>query len=249
MKNSPATFQRLIHLVCASDDVVIYTDAWADRIFILEPVFQWLTQASSTLNYAKCEIGKAIVTYLAKQVDLDRFVQWRQKSLYYWTIQFHPVCLVFLTGCTTRTSDWCVGCCWDRINTLWSNIRKASLPPNTFSFFPFSSTNSRTVITKTLLANCTEGGRSRKSHSWRSACLICKDFPLNALPDAKLHIYQGLPYKVISERLSVQSTVPIHKRLTGRQNCKKKMCTSNSDDWCPAASPTSLEPWLHKLRY
>lgn len=72
MKNSPATFQRLIHLVCASDDVVIYTDAWVDRIFILEPVFQWLTQASLTLNYAKCEIGKAIVTYLAKQVDFGQ---------------------------------------------------------------------------------------------------------------------------------------------------------------------------------
>lgn len=72
MKNSPATFQRLIHLVCASDDVVIYTDAWTDRIVILEPVFQWLTQASLTLNYAKCEIGKAIVTYLAKQVDFGQ---------------------------------------------------------------------------------------------------------------------------------------------------------------------------------
>lgn len=66
-----------MHLVCVSDDLVIYTDAWADRIVILEPVFQWLNQASLTLNYAKYEyiklnIDKAIVTYMGKQVGFGQ---------------------------------------------------------------------------------------------------------------------------------------------------------------------------------
>lgn len=66
-----------MHLVCVSDDLVIYTDAWVDRIVILEPVFQWLNQASLTLNYAKYEyiklnIDKAIVTYMGKQVGFGQ---------------------------------------------------------------------------------------------------------------------------------------------------------------------------------
>ena len=47
MKNAPATFQRLMHMVLGDvpqcnvylDDVVVYTDMWADHISTLEVVF------------------------------------------------------------------------------------------------------------------------------------------------------------------------------------------------------------------
>ena len=76
MKNAPATFQRLIHLVLGDapwcnvylDVVVIYTDTWADHISTLEVEFQRLIQASLTLNLTKYEFGRAKIMYLSKQV-------------------------------------------------------------------------------------------------------------------------------------------------------------------------------------
>lgn len=76
MRNTPATFQRLMHLVLGDvsncnvylDDVVVYSDDWADHIASLTVVFQRLADASLTLNLAKCEFGKATVTYLGKRV-------------------------------------------------------------------------------------------------------------------------------------------------------------------------------------
>ena len=76
MRNAPATFQRLMQLVlgdvpCCNvylDDVVVYSDTWADHLASLNVVFQRLVEASLTLNLAKCEFGKATVTYLGKQV-------------------------------------------------------------------------------------------------------------------------------------------------------------------------------------
>ncbi|KAF1387781.1 hypothetical protein PFLUV_G00083510 [Perca fluviatilis] len=74
VRNAPATFQRLMSLVLGNikncnvylDDVVVYD--WASHIASLTEVFQRLVDASLTLNLAKCEFGKATVTYLGKQV-------------------------------------------------------------------------------------------------------------------------------------------------------------------------------------
>lgn len=76
MRNAPATFQRLMHLVLRDipqcnvylDDVVVYSSSWGENMTSLALVFQRLSEASLTLNLAKCEFGKATVTYLGKQV-------------------------------------------------------------------------------------------------------------------------------------------------------------------------------------
>lgn len=76
LRNAPATFQRLMHIVLSGienceaylDDVVVYSSAWSDHVYTLTQVFDRLREASLTLNLAKCEFGKATVTYLGKQV-------------------------------------------------------------------------------------------------------------------------------------------------------------------------------------
>ncbi len=76
LRNAPATFQRLMHTVLAGvenceaylDDVVVYSSSWSDHIQTLSVIFRRLCDASLTLNLAKCEFGKATVTYLGKQV-------------------------------------------------------------------------------------------------------------------------------------------------------------------------------------
>lgn len=76
MRNAPATFQRLMQLVLGDvpncnvylDDVVVYSNSWEDHLASLSVVFHRLADASLTLNLAKCEFGKASVTYLGKQV-------------------------------------------------------------------------------------------------------------------------------------------------------------------------------------
>lgn len=76
MRNAPATFQRLVNIVlgevpnCTAylDDLVIHSATWSDHISTLTDVFQRLEKASLTLNLAKCDFGKATVTYLGKKV-------------------------------------------------------------------------------------------------------------------------------------------------------------------------------------
>lgn len=46
----------------------MYTTTWEEHIQILTQVFARLASASLTINLAKCEFGKATVTYLRKQV-------------------------------------------------------------------------------------------------------------------------------------------------------------------------------------
>ena len=77
LRNAPATFQRLMHIVLSGvknceaylDDVVAYSSTWSDHLHTLSLIFSRLREASLTLNLAKCEFGKATVTYLGKQVD------------------------------------------------------------------------------------------------------------------------------------------------------------------------------------
>lgn len=50
------------------DDVVWYSSSWTDHLVQIKELFVCLTEASLTLNLAKCEFGKATVTYLGKVV-------------------------------------------------------------------------------------------------------------------------------------------------------------------------------------
>ncbi|XP_059424715.1 retrovirus-related Pol polyprotein from transposon 17.6 isoform X1 [Carassius carassius] len=76
MRNAPATFQRLMQKVLSGlcdceaylDDIVVYSGDWEGHIRSLERVFSRLSNAKLTLNLAKCEFAKAVVTYLGKKV-------------------------------------------------------------------------------------------------------------------------------------------------------------------------------------
>lgn len=76
MRNTPATFQRLIQTVLSEvqncevylDDVVVYSMSWDDHLRTLDLVLKRLADASLTLNLSKCEFAKAVVTYLGKLV-------------------------------------------------------------------------------------------------------------------------------------------------------------------------------------
>ena len=65
MKNSPATFQRLINSVIANldgckayiDDVIIFSDTWEDQLRIIRSFFERLSEAMLTINLAKSEFG------------------------------------------------------------------------------------------------------------------------------------------------------------------------------------------------
>lgn len=46
------------------DDVVVYSNSWPNHIKTLREVFSRLAKASLTINLAKCEFGKAVITYL-----------------------------------------------------------------------------------------------------------------------------------------------------------------------------------------
>lgn len=50
------------------DDVVIHSATWYEHVESIRTVFERFRDASFTLNLAKCEVGKATVTYLGKQV-------------------------------------------------------------------------------------------------------------------------------------------------------------------------------------
>ena len=69
MKNSPATFQRLINSVIAGldgceayiDDVIIFSNTWEDHLRIIRSFFERLSKAMLTINLAKSEFGCAHV--------------------------------------------------------------------------------------------------------------------------------------------------------------------------------------------
>ena len=76
MRNSPATFQRLINSVIAEipgcegyiDDVVIYSDTWEEHLAIMRKFFDRLSDAKLTINLLKSEFGCGHVTYLGHVV-------------------------------------------------------------------------------------------------------------------------------------------------------------------------------------
>ena len=76
MRNSPATFQRLINSIIADiegcegyiDDVIIYSATWEEHIKIMRKFFQCLSEAKLTINLLKSEFGCGCVTYLGHVV-------------------------------------------------------------------------------------------------------------------------------------------------------------------------------------
>ena len=76
MKNSPATFQRLINRLIADidgceayiDDVIIYSDTWETHLTIMRKLFRRLSEANLTINLVKSEFGCGYVTYLGHVV-------------------------------------------------------------------------------------------------------------------------------------------------------------------------------------
>lgn len=76
VRNAPATFQRLVNRVLSGmqgceaylDDVVLYSSTWSEHLAQIRELFERLAKANLTVNLAKCEFGKATVTYLGKVV-------------------------------------------------------------------------------------------------------------------------------------------------------------------------------------
>lgn len=76
LRNAPATFQRLMNRVvsglegCAVylDDLVVFSDSWDLHLQRLHAVLMRLSEASLTVNLAKCDFARATVTYLGKVV-------------------------------------------------------------------------------------------------------------------------------------------------------------------------------------
>lgn len=108
MKNAPATFQRLMHLVLGDipqcnvylDDVMVYSSSWEQHMTNLALVFHRLSKASLTLNLAKCEFGKATVTYLGKQVGQGsvRPVDAKVTAVLFFSYTHHPAGATALSG-------------------------------------------------------------------------------------------------------------------------------------------------------
>ena len=75
MKNSPATFQRLINTIIAGiehceayiDDAIIYSDEWNHHMGTIKAFFDKLSETKLTINLAKsefCHATKAVVPML-----------------------------------------------------------------------------------------------------------------------------------------------------------------------------------------
>ena len=72
MKNSQASFQRLINSVIGGldaceayiDDVIVFSDTWEEHLRIIRSFFERLSKAMLAVNLAKNEFACAHVTYL-----------------------------------------------------------------------------------------------------------------------------------------------------------------------------------------
>lgn len=58
----------LPHCAAYLDDVIVFSDTWSEHLSDLKKVLGRLEEANLTLNLAKCDIGKAMVIYLGRQV-------------------------------------------------------------------------------------------------------------------------------------------------------------------------------------
>uniref|UniRef100_A0A1A8KZA0 ribonuclease H n=1 Tax=Nothobranchius pienaari TaxID=704102 RepID=A0A1A8KZA0_9TELE len=71
MRNAPATFQRLINTVISGmehcnaylDDIVVHLSTWNEHIATLKELFSRLDAANLTVNLAKTDFVKAMVSF------------------------------------------------------------------------------------------------------------------------------------------------------------------------------------------
>lgn len=76
LRNTPATFQQLMNRVVAGleecavylDVLVMYSNSWEEHLSRIQLLFKRLKEAGLTVNLAKCEFARAMVTYLGKVV-------------------------------------------------------------------------------------------------------------------------------------------------------------------------------------
>ena len=76
MKNSPATFQRLINSVTSGidgceayiDDAIIYSDTWEEHLSTIRQFYDRLSDAKLTINLSKSEFACATVIFLGHVV-------------------------------------------------------------------------------------------------------------------------------------------------------------------------------------
>ena len=75
-KNSACTFQRLMSIITRGlegcvvyiDDVVVFSDDWETHVHLIRELFCALRDAGLVINLAKCDFGRAEVTYLGHVV-------------------------------------------------------------------------------------------------------------------------------------------------------------------------------------
>ncbi len=85
--NTPATFQRLMDHVLREcqgfssaymDDIIGYSQSWAEHIGHLRDVFHWLVEAGLHVKISNCQFGRNEVNYLGHligqgQIELKQF--------------------------------------------------------------------------------------------------------------------------------------------------------------------------------
>ncbi|KAJ1093451.1 hypothetical protein NDU88_006552 [Pleurodeles waltl] len=77
LKNSPATFQRLVNQVLAGlesfsaaylDNIAVFSSSWQDHLVHLKKVLKALQSAGLSIKASKCQIGQGTVVYLGHLV-------------------------------------------------------------------------------------------------------------------------------------------------------------------------------------
>ena len=76
MKNSPATFQRLVNTIISGlnrchayiDDVIIHNNTFEDYLQSILNLFDWRSDASLTINLSKSSFCHAVVTFFGHEV-------------------------------------------------------------------------------------------------------------------------------------------------------------------------------------
>ncbi len=73
LRNVPATFQQLVNLVVSGLEgcvvyLVVFSDTWDTHIQRIHALFDHLAEARLTVNLAKCDLARAMVTCLGQEV-------------------------------------------------------------------------------------------------------------------------------------------------------------------------------------